>query len=306
MEMPKTGLRRLLVCLPLLGIGGCSWLPYLARNVVGTPVEVTESCWFRLQTCRLATQAWDEVVAQHPDQPYSPAYAHGFRTGFSDSVQRNGIPEPPAIPPCCYRYPVLRTPKQQQKIEDWFAGFRHGAQLAQEQRWRDGVIVPIARPPITTTLTYRQEVVPVPAAPTQSMEELPLPHKGPPVQEPPVPPADADRPKATPTGPPTAVRERSADGERPRPLPQVPPPGASVWFDPNQPVRAHAEEPPGRPPAVACGPPAPGTPLTQYPVAPALTRLDASERMPKVDEMYAPCSMVLDMPARPYRSLSKE
>jgi hypothetical protein len=192
-------LRYLLVCLPLLGLSGCSWFPYIVHNVGGEIIETTGCCHLHLKACALADREWKALCSEHPDGSYSPAYAHGFHDGFVDYVEHNGLAEPPAIPPVCYRYPSLRTPAQQQKIEDWFAGFRHGAQSALAQGWRDGVIVPISRPPITPVVTFSQEVIPTPSADPPSKiqyEELPPP-KGPPPKPAPITPAVA--PSVIPT-----------------------------------------------------------------------------------------------------------
>jgi hypothetical protein len=284
------GLYRLLVCLPLLAVGGCSWFPYFVGNIVGTPVEAVECCCLHMQAWKLANRAWQEVSDQQPNQAFSAAYAHGFRHGFSDSVERNGIPEPPATPPCWYRYPALRTPEQQQKIEDWYAGFRHGAQVAQEQRWREGVIVPIARPPITNVLTFKQEFVPVPQAPVPPLEELPLPHKGPPGPEVENPfPLKPNPPVMPPIDPPLSMPRRM-------------PSGATACFDPDRPLVPVSEAALGRPPAVPCGS-ATAAPRSIQPVSQAaFIRSDIDRpRMPAADETRAPSSLIFDFPARPNR-----
>lgn len=177
-----TALRLLLVGVPLLCMSGCTWLPWFGLNAVGTPLEVVESCCFDTTMYLRAHKAWRDTVASCPDQRLSSAYGDGFCHGFVDYVKRGGSGEPPAIPPMCYRYPVLRTPAQQQAIEDWFAGFRHGSTVAREQGWRNGVIVPIGRPPDITPVLFKQDIVPTPAAnpPTPmpmppAIEELPPP-----------------------------------------------------------------------------------------------------------------------------------
>ncbi len=180
-------LRNALICLPLMCLGGCSWFPYLVENVVGEPLNFTECCCFHVEVWMLADHAWKDVVAEHPESRLSLAYADGFHHGFTDYVNRNDSGEPPASPPCRYRLRVLRTPEQQQRIDDWFAGFRHGAEVARVQGWRDGVVVPIARPPIIVMATFKQEIIPTPSAdlpaPPLNYEELPWPR--PPVDKPP-------------------------------------------------------------------------------------------------------------------------
>jgi hypothetical protein len=204
-------MRYALICLPLLGLSGCSWFPYLVGNLVGTPVEVTETCCFDLKLHSLANRAWKEACAARPYIP-SPAYADGFHDGFVDFVKRNG-PGEPTVPPFCYRYPVLRTPDQQLKIDDWFAGYRDGAAVAREQGWRDGVIVPIGRPSLVSLESFKQEIVPTPSAdpplPLVPHEELPAPRREPdqgdaPRPVAPVPPAASVPPGGTQSSVPTA------------------------------------------------------------------------------------------------------
>jgi hypothetical protein len=194
-----TALRSILVCTPLLCLSGCSWLPYLGYNLVGTPLEVAECCCFHVETYCRGANAWREVTEHNPERTYSPAYHDGFCHGFADYVKRGGTGEPPAVPPCKYRYPVLRTPEQQQEIDDWFAGFRHGADVARQQGWREGVLVPISRPPLTVPDQFRQEIVPMrppldgPLAPRPLFEELPPPRE-PPVIAPMVSPLPQEAP----------------------------------------------------------------------------------------------------------------
>jgi hypothetical protein len=171
-------LRNVLVCvLPIVGLSGCSWVPYLGRNLAGTSCELTATCCFRREAAKLADKAWADAIGQNPQCKTTPAYVDGFKHGFIDYVARNGTGEPPATPPHCYRYPVLRTPEQQQEIEDWYAGFRHGSQVAHAQQWHEGVVVPISQPSANRPLGFQQEIIATPSmeAPVPKLEELPQP-----------------------------------------------------------------------------------------------------------------------------------
>jgi hypothetical protein len=181
-------LRSLVICVPALCLSGCSWFPWLVCNAVGEPVESVESFGFCAETHHLACQTWRRVIAEHPDAAFSQAYADGFHAGFYDYVTRDRTTEPPPTPPFCYRYPICRSEAQQQDIADWYAGFHNGATVAQEENWRDGVVVPFGRPPLYPIPVFNTEVVPVgspiapqptaptsPTAPTQPLEEMPAP-----------------------------------------------------------------------------------------------------------------------------------
>ena len=95
--------------------------------------------------------------------------------------------EPPAAPPWIYRTAAFETPRGQQDVEDWFAGFRQGAAIARADGYREAArIVPIALPPATSSYSPPAELRPpmlekLPPA----TEILPPPHKEA------VPPADA-------------------------------------------------------------------------------------------------------------------
>ncbi len=202
----------LLACTAAAGLGGCSWAPYLARNVGNEPLEAVEKTVFAGETRRLANQAWVHTLAT-AETPYSPAYADGFKRGFADQVRRNGPCEPPTYPPCRYRYPILRSPEQQQEITDWYAGFRHGAQVASQEGWRQGVVVPMSRPPLPAPLgVYYHELIPTPPIPPADpprlpprFEELPPPRAEPldlPAARQPAPAAPPATPR--PAAPPAA------------------------------------------------------------------------------------------------------
>jgi hypothetical protein len=203
-----TALRLLLASLPLLCVSGCSWLPYLGRNLVGTPLEAVESCCFDVTMHFRARKAWRDIVASSPAKEFSSAYGDGFCNGFVDYVRRGGTGEPPAIPPMCYRYPVLRTPEQQQAIDDWFAGFRHGSAVAREQGWREGVVIPISQPSDIAPVVFKQEIIPT----TQALPEIPSP------------------PGIEQLAPP---RQAPVDISPPRPLAISP----FIWLGPRVPVR---------------------------------------------------------------------
>jgi hypothetical protein len=179
-------LRRSWICLPMLLLGGCSWIPYAARNVTGTPLTVVENTHFLLQAHRLARLAWQEVYAQHPDTKYSKAYVRGFKDGFCGFLKQDGTGDPPAVPPRLLRHPVLRTPEEQQAIEDWYAGYHHGAEVAHEQRWRELIVVPIELPPRIVPTGYKEEFVPYPPPPSE--ETAPMPKTLPPAEPEPLRP----------------------------------------------------------------------------------------------------------------------
>lgn len=134
----------LLVGLCLLGAGCGPIVRYSTRNLVQAQCDFWGEVAVNLRNCRLAEVAWEEVRGQHP---YSEFYADGFKKGFVDYLQAGGCGEPPVVPPWKLRKPRYETPEGVRAVEDWFAGFRHGAQVAQASGYRELVIAPVAGPP---------------------------------------------------------------------------------------------------------------------------------------------------------------
>jgi hypothetical protein len=167
--------RRLLWFLALCAApSGCSWIPYSVHNLWEAPCDVLHRTALRCRFRRQADDAWDHVLKGNPGVPYSRMYAVGFNEGFVDFLDADGTGEPPAAPPWCYRTPRSLTPEGKQEVEDWFAGFRHGAAVARASGLRQAVVVPLALPPIYATLGM-PEMPEHQAAPPEPPPELPLP-----------------------------------------------------------------------------------------------------------------------------------
>lgn len=104
----------------------------------------------------LAEQAWGEIAHAVPNA--SPDYENGFTEGFADYLYRGGSGEPPLVPPRGYWSLRFLNPQGKMVVEEWFAGFRHGAENCKTRGIRDMWVVPTsfvpepdppsARPPI--------------------------------------------------------------------------------------------------------------------------------------------------------------
>jgi hypothetical protein len=102
--------------------------------------------------------------------------------GFVDYLDANGTGEPPAAPPKRYDRSRYETPAGQRAIEDWFAGFRHGARAAQASGYRPAVVLPLALPPRHVRDPYPLALPSVPdeqspAEPLPSPRVLPQPNR---------------------------------------------------------------------------------------------------------------------------------
>jgi hypothetical protein len=88
-----------------------------------------------------AQGAWLEAARECPDMLGDNDYALGFRDGFVDYVYAGGNGEPPPVPPRHYWNVMLRSQEGKQQANQWFAGYRHGAQYARNGGYRElGVI----------------------------------------------------------------------------------------------------------------------------------------------------------------------
>jgi hypothetical protein len=154
--------RRLLLCLPALCLGGCSWIPYAVRNTSSAFTDVVYEYRFQCDIAKLAEEAWTEIGCGPEAAGRGGEFEVGFKAGFTDYLDANGTGQPPAMPPRHLTAIIFRTEKQNQDIRDWFDGFRLGAATAAQSRWRDRIVIPLALPPRTSDSGYRQEIVPPP------------------------------------------------------------------------------------------------------------------------------------------------
>jgi hypothetical protein len=134
------------------------------RNLTQEPVRWVDNQVFRDAAVDHARCAWHrtwvEMHRQAPDQPYSHDYACGFIEGYVDYLDAGGNGEPPVAAPFCYRLTKYKTAKGVQAAEAWFAGFRHGAAVAQASGLRELILVPLSGPVTAATPPPLQTVSP--------------------------------------------------------------------------------------------------------------------------------------------------
>jgi hypothetical protein len=164
-----------LLCFLALAVvsGGCSWVHYSTQNLIDAPVQCIHHCQELHRFKALAEVAWNNIREADPERCYSEDYADGFICGYVDFLDADGNGEPPAAPPRRYLAPRYhQTPAGLQAIDDWFAGFRHGAATARESGQRQLIVLPLALPPRQTTSGMETPLGgPAPA------EELPMPQR---------------------------------------------------------------------------------------------------------------------------------
>jgi hypothetical protein len=166
-----------LVGLCSLGPGCGGPLSNVARTLIIEPAHFckAENDWEECTRNRkLAETAWIEYRSVSPGQAYSPDWERGFKDGFADYLYAGGTGLPPPVPPRDYWTTVYETESGHRAIEDWFEGFRRGAQAARDSGYRDVVTIPVSSPPVGTPLIV------VPAAPAEApapAETLPAPRR---------------------------------------------------------------------------------------------------------------------------------
>ncbi len=135
-----------------------SFLVQASRNAVQSPIRDLDEAEFIKFLRKQAEKAWSQLeeACQARGREFSPAYHNGFVQGFVDYVEAGGTGEPPYLPPFRYRLTHWRNAEGNATIDDWYAGFRHGAAVAKESGLRQFNIIPLPAPaipidPSTTT-----------------------------------------------------------------------------------------------------------------------------------------------------------
>ncbi|HLJ96155.1 MAG TPA: hypothetical protein VKU02_23465 [Gemmataceae bacterium] len=129
---------------------GCGPIGYATRTLVVEPwhfCQSLDSLQEMHRNYQLAKEQWNAFLHADPDHGYSADYAAGFQDGFADYLYAGGTGEPPPLPPRPYWRIGYESPQGHEAIADWFAGFRHGAAVAQQSGYRQWVTVPTSLAP---------------------------------------------------------------------------------------------------------------------------------------------------------------
>jgi len=175
MEAMRTRLYRWIIGLCSLA-QGCSPLADDTRSLIIEPIQYCEPLDDLIASSRsrtFANSAWVELKQNHPEQDYSPDYETGFKSGFAHYLYAGGTGGLPPVPPRPYWRSRYQTPEGYLAVQDWFAGFRHGAAAAQESGYRQWMTVPFSLlgPPLP-------HPEPLPATPDAATEPtLPMPKR---------------------------------------------------------------------------------------------------------------------------------
>ena len=140
------GPMRIKLCFLAIGLcvasAGCHLVELATCNLVYETRICAGDCWASFRNDCWARSAWKQVARSDPEQHYSSDHARGFRAGFADYLDGGGTGEPPLVPPKRYWHTCYQTPSGRHAIEDWFAGYRHGAAIAKTSGCRNLITVP--------------------------------------------------------------------------------------------------------------------------------------------------------------------
>jgi hypothetical protein len=194
-----------MLAVTVLGSSGCMLFVRSVQNVCDEFANSLDECKEAREYRNWAKANWEWIKRSPCGAVYSEDYACGFQDGFVAYVWRGGSGEPPPLPPPRYRTAHYRTPEGYRAIEQWFAGWRHGATVAQEQGYRRLVTGPCSLPP---------PPAPGPAGPPPPPrpvpQQLPAPAAVPPREELP-PPRTAPAPPADEALPPPQAEPAAAN-----------------------------------------------------------------------------------------------
>jgi len=122
---------------------GCNIYKYSVYNMFTASVSTANEACNLTQNCLAAEEAWkEEKTKACPEANYSHDYAHGFKDGYADFLDYGGSGLPPATLPILYRTTCYQTPEGHRAIEDYYAGFAHGAASARASGLRNLKVVP--------------------------------------------------------------------------------------------------------------------------------------------------------------------
>jgi hypothetical protein len=127
-------------------------LPVLAG--CGSVHKLTTEAQFAHTECAIkhdlrkdAHSAWQCVREQHPRRAFTAEFHDGFLDGYVDYLDRGGGAQPPAVPPMKYvRGKKYYTPEGHCLINDYYLGFKYGADVAVASGRREFLTVPVLLP----------------------------------------------------------------------------------------------------------------------------------------------------------------
>lgn len=130
----------------------CGPLYNTSRTLVAEPVAYCDSATKLVELNRNYKRAKEALAGIERDcgRGFSEDYACGFEEGYIDYLYAGPRSAPPPLPPRCYWKPKYQTPEGYRAVEQWFAGFAHGVEVARTSGYREYAPVPAALLPKNT------------------------------------------------------------------------------------------------------------------------------------------------------------
>ena len=160
--------------LVLLGLSilssGCALIEDSNRNLfvaLSTPIETHREM---ARNRSWAEAAWQKERCTQGFAERTEDYAQGFKEGYAEFLFRGGDGEPPLVAPLRYRHIRYQNANGYLAIENWFAGYRHGAAIARDTGARSWVTGPSG---LQSAIPKNGTHDPQSAIPTQLNQELP-------------------------------------------------------------------------------------------------------------------------------------
>ncbi len=153
-----------------LGLTGCAEIQEMKINV---------------RNRYLAKEAWESLRETNDCMNFESDFGRGFRAGYYD-VANGGNGCPPPLPPQRYWSVRYMSLKGRERTEAWFAGYRYGAMVAQQ----DGIGTFLELPTSIPDESTRKEF----PLPPDEPEEAAVPAEAAPANEGSAEPSDADLP----------------------------------------------------------------------------------------------------------------
>jgi len=132
-----------LLAVACIGLTGCSVVRTLKHSMALQAAyhEPADSFLVAIRHRLMAGRALAQFEKLNPCLHPSRHFRAGFRAGFHD-VLHGGDGRPPVLPPPRYWTVFYRRPAGHKAIQDWFDGFKAGAQWAIKRDYRRWEIVP--------------------------------------------------------------------------------------------------------------------------------------------------------------------
>ncbi|MCA9214002.1 MAG: hypothetical protein KDB27_13110 [Planctomycetales bacterium] len=143
---------------------GCRLTDNVLRTTVVEPLQYSREVYERIARKRfieMAQCALDQAISverasldNYECDPFSPDYQSGFIDGYVDYLEAGGTGEPPMLPPRRYWKASYQSAGGHQSAEEWFEGYRHGAETARASNHRLLVTVPLSDEIVSDTRPY--------------------------------------------------------------------------------------------------------------------------------------------------------